>query len=109
MFEGQQVMLYNEFDRLEKFYKRLKAESQIRSMAETFANSYLIAVFACCRQLYDPSWMIGVCLSKEEVVNQGPRETFNIKKIISPGKKPSGKLEKTTEETLQERRLQEIQ
>ena len=42
-------MLYNEFDPAEKFYKRLKAECQLRSMAENFANSYLIAIFACCR------------------------------------------------------------
>ena len=69
MFEGQQVMLYNEFDPAEKFYKRLKAECQLRSMAEDFANSYLIAIFACCRQLYDPNWMKGVCFPKEEATN----------------------------------------
>ena len=62
-------MLFNEFDESEKFYKRLKAECSLRSIAETYANSYIIAVFACCRQLYDPTWMTGLCLSKEEALN----------------------------------------
>ena len=79
-------MLYNEFDKTEKFYKRLKAECQLRIMAETFTNSYVIAIFACCRQLYDPTWMKGVCLSKDEACLDS-KLSVSIKEILSVEKK----------------------
>ena len=82
-------MLYNEFDRTEKFYKRLKAECQLRIMAETFTNSYVIAIFACCRQLYDPTWMKGVCLSKDEANSLDSKLSVTIKEILSVEKKPT--------------------
>ena len=66
VMDGQQVLLYNEFDPKEKFYKIMRAEQKLRAYAETYQNSYIVSIFACCRQNYDPSWMRGQCLSKKE-------------------------------------------
>ena len=49
MVEGQQNLLYNEFDNREKFYRLLRAEAKLRTFAEIYPNSYIISIFACCR------------------------------------------------------------
>ena len=49
MVEGQQNLLYNDFDPKEKFYKLLRAEAKLRTFAEIYPNSYIISIFACCR------------------------------------------------------------
>ena len=51
-------------------------------MAETYPNSYIIAVFACCRQLYDPSWMIGTCLSYEEALQKSSEAAKELKQML---------------------------
>ena len=66
MQEGQQVLLYNEFDARDKFYRLLRAEAKLRTFAEIYPNSYIISIFACCRQMHDPTWMKGQCLSIDE-------------------------------------------
>ena len=63
LVEGQQILIYNEFDPKERFYKLLRAEAKLRAYAEIYPNSYIISIFACCRQMYDPGWMHGQCLS----------------------------------------------
>lgn len=34
-----------------------KVEAKLRSLAETFPNSYVVGIFACCRQYYNPEKM----------------------------------------------------
>ena len=60
-----QSLLFNELDKRTGFYKMLHAESVIRNMAENFSNSYMITIFACCRQLYNPMKMKD-CIAKSE-------------------------------------------
>ena len=50
---GQQVLLVNEFDKASSFYKKFTVEAKIRALAEAFPNSYSLAFFACCREIYD--------------------------------------------------------
>ena len=50
---GQQVLLVNEFDKSSNFYKKLNVEAKIRAMSEASPNSYSLAFFACCREIYD--------------------------------------------------------
>jgi len=50
---GQQVLLINEFEKSRNFYKKFTVEGKIRAMAESFPNSYSLAFFACCREIYD--------------------------------------------------------
>ena len=45
--------MLNEFK--DGFYKFWGVEADIRTIAETFPNSYMMAFFACCRELKQPS------------------------------------------------------
>ena len=64
MIEGQQVVIFNEYDQHQRFYKAFKAESRLRCLAELYPNSYIVGIFACCRQT-QPSFY-GQCISKEK-------------------------------------------
>ena len=64
--DGTQMMLYNEYDKRAGFYKMLQAEAKLRTWAEIYPNSYVIGIFACCRQNYNHATMTG-CISKEDV------------------------------------------
>ena len=50
LFDGEQCLLVNEYDKRTKFYVKFKAETKIREMAE-YDNTYHITLFACCREL----------------------------------------------------------
>ena len=56
--DGTQCLIYNDFNKRERFYNMLAAESKLRSWAEIYPHAYLIGIFACCRQLYSPKKMI---------------------------------------------------
>ena len=58
--KGQQVLLLNEFDKSTNWYKMLNIESKIRELAERFSNSYQLAFFSCCREIYEKTYHIGV-------------------------------------------------
>ena len=57
-----------------------RAEAKLRVFAEIYPNSYIISIFASCRQTYDPTWMLGTCISKKEYIDQ--RESEEIVKAI---------------------------
>ena len=57
--DGQQVLVLNEYDQKTSFYKLYMAEKKLRTLARVFTNSYLIGIFACCRQLYNQNDMKG--------------------------------------------------
>ena len=63
--DGMQVMLYNEYDKKAEFYKLMMAEAKLRGWAEIYPNSYIIGIFACCRQLHKNETMCD-CISREE-------------------------------------------
>ena len=46
--------MINEFDKKTKFYKLWAAETNLSNLAELYNNSYVIGVFACCREKFDP-------------------------------------------------------
>ena len=68
---GKQVVLLNEFEPNRGFYKWWGVEEDVRTLAELFPNSYQIAIFACCRQIYDPTRDSG-CFggTKQEAIEQ---------------------------------------
>ena len=57
--KGQQVVLLNEFDKQSNWYKMLNVEAKIRVIAQMNPNSYQLAFFACCREIYDKTYHIG--------------------------------------------------
>ena len=58
--KGQQVVLLNEFDKATNWYKMLNVEAKIRVIAQMNPNSYQLAFFACCREIYEKTYHIGV-------------------------------------------------
>ena len=63
--QGREILLLNEFDEDCKFYKFRHFEQTIRDRARTFTNSYQIAIFACCRQIFDENIHSGGISKKE--------------------------------------------
>ncbi len=49
LYDGMQALLLNEFNERQPFYNMYMAEKEIRRIAEANENSYVIAMFACCR------------------------------------------------------------
>ncbi len=58
--------MVNEFEPKKGFYKLFNAEEKVRLMATLNKNSYMITIFACCRQLYDGQKMQGY-FSREQI------------------------------------------
>ena len=52
---GQQTVLINEYFPREKYYRRYKAEYFVRLYARKYVNTHHLCIFACCRQIYNPS------------------------------------------------------
>ena len=57
--DGKQFIFVNEFNHNQDYYYRIAIESKLRSWASIFPHSYLISIFACCRQLYNEKTMVG--------------------------------------------------
>ena len=74
--DGGQHVLYNEFNPRSKFYKTLNAEQQLRHMANKLPNSYIIGIFACCRQLYNAGDMTG-CVEYDETAEEEKTEKLD--------------------------------
>ena len=51
--DGGQLILLNEFNKLAGYYKTYKIEDELRWMSKKFPNSYIVGIFACCRQVYN--------------------------------------------------------
>ena len=55
--KGTQYVALNELDKeIKTFYKLFPAETKTRDFANQFQNTYMISIFACCRELPEDSW-----------------------------------------------------
>lgn len=71
---GTQVLLTNEYDETKQFHKFIMAEQCMRSLACANENVYIIGLFACCRQIYNPAIHCNmVSKAKAEELSQGFR------------------------------------
>ena len=50
--DGRQTILINEFDKRSGFYKMWSIETNIRNWASRNTNTYIIGLFACCREIF---------------------------------------------------------
>ena len=50
--DASQVFVLNEYNKRQEFYKLFTAEKKIRCIATGMKNSYLLSIFACCRELF---------------------------------------------------------
>ena len=55
IYFGYQSVLLNQFDKDTQYYKQWNIEKDCRDMAKRYKNSYIMAVFACCRELFQPT------------------------------------------------------
>ena len=54
IFNGSQALLLNQFEKSTQFYKMWAVEISVRDIARAFPNSHIIAIFACCREIFNP-------------------------------------------------------
>ena len=52
--EGSQCIVLNQFDAKYEFYQLRPVERDIRLISGTYKNSYLVGIFACCREIFIP-------------------------------------------------------
>ena len=50
--DGRQVILVNEYSSAKGFYRFFGAEENMRTTSRTFANAYIVGIFACCREIF---------------------------------------------------------
>ena len=50
---GLQNVVFNEYDKDTGFYVIQPIENMLRDWSKMYLNSYIISIFACCRQIYD--------------------------------------------------------
>ena len=53
--EGSQCIILNHFDEKQEFYRLRPVEKDIRLISGTYKNSYLVGIFACCREIFIPN------------------------------------------------------
>ena len=58
--DGEQVLLINQLNTKKGFYEWWAAEYDIRRLAKKFPNTYLVAIFACCREIFRPATHCGL-------------------------------------------------
>ena len=64
---NEQVLLCNRFDDKAKFYAFFKVETMLRNLAQKYANVYIVTLFACCRQRFDPAEMC-ICFDEKKAL-----------------------------------------
>ena len=65
--DGRQVIILNEHSEKDTFYKIFGAEENMRTHARKFSNTYIVGIFACCREIFVISQHSGgINLAKKE-------------------------------------------
>ena len=58
--DGEQVLVVNQCNVRYGYYEWWNIEGDIRRMAKKFPNTYSVAIFACCREIYRPTKHCGL-------------------------------------------------
>ena len=58
--DGRQIVLINEFDKKTGFYRLWGIEADIRRLAKSNTNAYIIGLFACCREIFSSTKHCGL-------------------------------------------------
>ena len=58
--DGEQVLVINQCNEKIGYYDWWNVEYDIRTMAGKFPNTYSVAIFACCREIYRPTTHCGL-------------------------------------------------
>ena len=63
-------MVLNEFRQSKGYYEMFKVEAMIRNFARKYQNSFHLAFYACCREIYDPERHCGGYTGTDEEVTK---------------------------------------
>ena len=58
--DGEQVLVVNQCKKNSGYYDWWNVEAHIRLMAKKYPNTYSVAIFACCREIYKPTKHCGM-------------------------------------------------
>ena len=58
--DGEQVVIINQLDRKTAFYEWWAAEADLRLMAKKYSNTFSVGIFACCREVFNPTKHCGL-------------------------------------------------
>ena len=58
--DGEQVLVVNQCNERIGYYEWWNVEADIRRMAKNFLNTFSVAIFACCREIYKPTKHCGL-------------------------------------------------
>ena len=50
--DGKQTVVINSLNKREGYYHRMNAEQDIRDIAKKNSNTYVLGLFACCREIF---------------------------------------------------------
>ena len=77
--EGKQSVICNEFDKKTRYYHLYGAEHELRLWSSKHSNSYLIGIFACCREIFNKLRHSGCYGGTEKEALQAHAEKLNKK------------------------------
>ena len=73
--QNQQVLLCNELNDKTRFYKFFNAEALMRDIASKCENTWIMVLFACCRQKY-------IANMSDKCISFGPEEAVEVRKQL---------------------------
>ena len=91
-------MVLNDFDPKTKYYRIWHVEKFIRYLASAYPNTFHLAFYACCRELYDPARHSGgVGGTKEEVMAFYKKQDEEQKQAIAQEESKNAELQDVDE------------
>ena len=108
--DGMQVLVINQCNDKIGFYEWWGIEADIRRMAKGFPNTFSVAIFACCREVYSPSRHCGLVGGTDEAALEYFRKFATVETEAQFAREAITKNEVTTrKKELQAHKFRQIQ
>ena len=83
-YEGYQVLLYDEYDPSNGFFKKFVAEKKICSWAEIYHNAYILCIMSCDSNIYNPEKHNFTCYETIKVkLSEEEKQDLKLKQLKS--------------------------
>ena len=95
LYRSQQIVLLNNYDKSTCWYEMWFAEQNLRAIAEAFPNTYHVALFACCREIYDPQKHQAFPTAEEaqkDLDDKNPKKLINVEPLIEESKQEANEI-----------------
>ena len=84
---GVQCFVLNQFNKHDQWYKLLAVEIDIRSLSKNCKNSYLVSIFACCRENFSKAIHSGCFEAENQEEATKKFEQITIERKLEEEKK----------------------